>query len=240
MLSAHKSVTIYWPEAYRSGHNEAVLKTVWVKAHGGSNPSASATHGICSKPREKKGKQFAFLFSLSSKTPCRVLLRRSGTERVTLRKASLFRRRAPYESLSLRHTRRNATHVNRRRRYAVSCQFFVGFSFFPKHSAILRAQRGRASFREFFTFLKILCFEPIPVYIIFGCRDKAISLSVLLSSMWTSCEYKTPSSAVIGCARAALPSSLCVRLPAIRYDCSRNFIRRNDFSVVCKFRGIQK
>ena len=34
-------------EAYRSGHNEAVLKTVWVKAHGGSNPSASANarHG---------------------------------------------------------------------------------------------------------------------------------------------------------------------------------------------------
>ena len=30
-------------EAYRSGHNEAVLKTVWVKAHGGSNPSSSAT-----------------------------------------------------------------------------------------------------------------------------------------------------------------------------------------------------
>ena len=29
-------------EAYRSGHNEAVLKTVWVHAHGGSNPSASA------------------------------------------------------------------------------------------------------------------------------------------------------------------------------------------------------
>ncbi len=29
-------------EVYRSGHNEAVLKTVWVKAHGGSNPSASA------------------------------------------------------------------------------------------------------------------------------------------------------------------------------------------------------
>ena len=27
---------------YRSGHNEAVLKTVWVKAHGGSNPSSSA------------------------------------------------------------------------------------------------------------------------------------------------------------------------------------------------------
>ena len=30
-------------QAYRSGHNEAVLKTVWVKAHGGSNPSACAT-----------------------------------------------------------------------------------------------------------------------------------------------------------------------------------------------------
>ncbi len=29
-------------EVYRSGHNEAVLKTVWVQAHGGSNPSTSA------------------------------------------------------------------------------------------------------------------------------------------------------------------------------------------------------
>ena len=29
-------------EEYRSGHNEAVLKTVWVQAHGGSNPSSSA------------------------------------------------------------------------------------------------------------------------------------------------------------------------------------------------------
>ena len=29
-------------EAYRSGHNEAVLKTVWVQAHRGSNPFASA------------------------------------------------------------------------------------------------------------------------------------------------------------------------------------------------------
>ena len=33
-------------EAYRSGHNEAVLKTVWVQAHGGSNPSASATQSL--------------------------------------------------------------------------------------------------------------------------------------------------------------------------------------------------
>ena len=33
-------------EEYRSGHNEAVLKTVWVKAHGGSNPSSSAKNTI--------------------------------------------------------------------------------------------------------------------------------------------------------------------------------------------------
>jgi hypothetical protein len=30
-------------EGYRSGHNGAVLKTVRVQAHGGSNPSPSAT-----------------------------------------------------------------------------------------------------------------------------------------------------------------------------------------------------
>ena len=36
-------IIITCTEAYRSGHNEAVLKTVWVQAHGGSNPSASAT-----------------------------------------------------------------------------------------------------------------------------------------------------------------------------------------------------
>lgn len=29
-------------ERYRSGHNEAVLKTVWVKARVGSNPTLSA------------------------------------------------------------------------------------------------------------------------------------------------------------------------------------------------------
>ncbi len=28
-------------EGYRSGHNEAVLKTVWVHAHVGSNPTPS-------------------------------------------------------------------------------------------------------------------------------------------------------------------------------------------------------
>ena len=31
-----------YSERYRSGHNEAVLKTVWVKAHVGSNPTLSA------------------------------------------------------------------------------------------------------------------------------------------------------------------------------------------------------
>ena len=29
-------------ESYRSGHNEAVLKTVWAHAHVGSNPTLSA------------------------------------------------------------------------------------------------------------------------------------------------------------------------------------------------------
>ena len=38
---------ILFTEAYRSGHNEAVLKTVCLRGHGGSNPSASAKkHGI--------------------------------------------------------------------------------------------------------------------------------------------------------------------------------------------------
>jgi hypothetical protein len=31
-------------EEYRSGHNGAVLKTVWVQAHVGSNPTSSATY----------------------------------------------------------------------------------------------------------------------------------------------------------------------------------------------------
>ena len=33
---------IIFTEGYRSGHNEAVLKTVWVHAHVGSNPTPSA------------------------------------------------------------------------------------------------------------------------------------------------------------------------------------------------------
>ena len=33
---------IIFTEGYRSGHNEAVLKTVWAHAHKGSNPFPSA------------------------------------------------------------------------------------------------------------------------------------------------------------------------------------------------------
>ena len=34
---------IIFTEGYRSGHNEAVLKTVWEQSHVGSNPTPSAT-----------------------------------------------------------------------------------------------------------------------------------------------------------------------------------------------------
>ena len=37
---------IIFTEGYRSGHNEAVLKTVWAHAHKGSNPFPSATKGL--------------------------------------------------------------------------------------------------------------------------------------------------------------------------------------------------
>ncbi len=46
-------------EAYRSGHNEAVLKTVWVHAHGGSNPSASAKMNPTEPVKRLK---FGFIF----------------------------------------------------------------------------------------------------------------------------------------------------------------------------------
>ena len=39
MISAPSPINT---EGYRSGHNEAVLKTVWVYAHVGSNPTPSA------------------------------------------------------------------------------------------------------------------------------------------------------------------------------------------------------
>ncbi len=38
-------------ERYRSGHNEAVLKTVWVKARVGSNPTLSANGEVLKWPK---------------------------------------------------------------------------------------------------------------------------------------------------------------------------------------------
>ena len=55
-----------YTEAYRSGHNGAVLKTVWVKAHGGSNPSASAIKNGTLKAgvnREFMNKRFSGLLN---------------------------------------------------------------------------------------------------------------------------------------------------------------------------------
>ena len=45
MISA-KAVS--YTEGYRSGHNEAVLKTVWAPAHKGSNPFPSAIKSLVS------------------------------------------------------------------------------------------------------------------------------------------------------------------------------------------------
>ena len=42
-------------QRYRSGHNEAVLKTVWVHAHVGSNPT------LCAKEKEQVTDLFFFL-----------------------------------------------------------------------------------------------------------------------------------------------------------------------------------
>ena len=53
-------------QAYRSGHNEAVLKTVWVKAHGGSNPSSCATQ------REGKEPSFFLRAQEESKKKARI------------------------------------------------------------------------------------------------------------------------------------------------------------------------
>ena len=52
-----------YTEAYRSGHNEAVLKTVWVQAHGGSNPSASAIKNLKRTPVKRN--VLGFLFNRS-------------------------------------------------------------------------------------------------------------------------------------------------------------------------------
>ena len=44
ILSLIHSNNLINAERYRSGHNEAVLKTVWVQAHVGSNPTLSAIY----------------------------------------------------------------------------------------------------------------------------------------------------------------------------------------------------
>ncbi len=51
-----------YSEEYRSGHNEAVLKTVWVQAHGGSNPSSSAKMNPTEPVKRLK---FGFIFLCS-------------------------------------------------------------------------------------------------------------------------------------------------------------------------------
>ena len=45
-----------YPEGYRSGHNEAVLKTVWAQVHMGSNPIPSA--------KNKYRRQAVFYFGM--------------------------------------------------------------------------------------------------------------------------------------------------------------------------------
>ena len=62
-----KDTKEYNTEAYRSGHNEAVLKTVWVQAHGGSNPSASAT----AKVTPVRGVTFYCVEASDKNSPCR-------------------------------------------------------------------------------------------------------------------------------------------------------------------------
>ena len=41
-----RNIRIIFTEGYRSGHNEAVLKTVWANAHVGSNPTPSAIKSL--------------------------------------------------------------------------------------------------------------------------------------------------------------------------------------------------
>ena len=50
-------------EGYRSGHNEAVLKTVWVHAHVGSNPTPSV------KTKRAIGLSFVFIKSAHDEEP---------------------------------------------------------------------------------------------------------------------------------------------------------------------------
>ena len=51
-------------ESYRSGHNEAVLKTVWEQSHVGSNPTPSA------KKEDKFYAYLLFYLKWDSKAAC--------------------------------------------------------------------------------------------------------------------------------------------------------------------------
>ena len=62
---------LIFTESYRSGHNEAVLKTVWVQAHGGSNPSLSANGNLI---RTQIGLGYFLLENFKSKKIFLVLL----------------------------------------------------------------------------------------------------------------------------------------------------------------------
>ena len=107
-------------ERYRSGHNEAVLKTVWGKPRKGSNPFLSAIGGGWLVVATKKGKaKTSFLFYCSLLLR-RLLASRSGRRNdVALRNgvAPLTLRLTPRdESLPLRHWRRLARGSNIRKK----------------------------------------------------------------------------------------------------------------------------
>ncbi len=57
-----------YTERYRSGHNEAVLKTVWVQAHKGSNPFLSATFSTSGLPLFIN--QFGEVLKRPKRRPC--------------------------------------------------------------------------------------------------------------------------------------------------------------------------
>lgn len=46
MIKKGDTISVTFAEAYRSGHNEAVLKTVCPKGRVGSNPTLSAQNSV--------------------------------------------------------------------------------------------------------------------------------------------------------------------------------------------------
>ena len=83
------------------------MKTVWVQAHGGSNPSASATSRQFAYIQTKKTRENLSPFFVLLLGNCLVLFTsgyRICDARIFHSASSLFRRFAPYESLRFRHT----------------------------------------------------------------------------------------------------------------------------------------